>query len=252
MEKIKSATPGTGTQRIVVFDLLGNSCFWCVDFDGTLQRLVKTKSGYHVEGPVGVLDDAAFTRTVESLLPLINLDLDGTKIIIPPLPRYLTLPCCPDPAHCTNMADDRYKETTLSKLEHLRGVLKRILNRAGVKNFWVLDTTSALKGSSTDGESLTEKVESIRQSLGLDGVHLSATGYSRLHKAIKESVEKIRIRDSGTGSRTNGTGYYWRGFLSPSGSAERQLKPTGAASGPVGGAKRHGFDRRRLHPYQKK
>jgi len=223
-----------------------------VDFYGTLQRISKINGGYHVQGPVGIVDDKTFTNIVENVIPLIKLGNDSLKIVVPPLPRYLLTPCCQDPSHCTNMSEDRYREKALSKIEHLRGVLKNALNRAGVQNFWVLNTVDALKGSASEGENITEKIESIRPALGTDGVHLTATGYSRLYKGILAGVENLRSRIRGTGSRAKNAGFYWRGILSPIGSSERTSGMDTRARLVEKDGPRPNNGRRRPHPYNRK
>jgi len=149
------------------------------------------------------------------------------------------------------MKDELYQEKNLAKVEHLQSVLKTVSNKSGLSNFWVLDTVSALKDPNAVPGNATERVDAVHHALAADGVHLTAAGYSHLHKAILGAVDGIRNRNRGTGAQRKETGYYWRGFLSPVGSMERRAD-IGSAGSAQGGRPRTWRDKRRAHPYSRK
>jgi len=93
---------------------------------------VKEGVGYHIKGPVDVVDDHTLTRIKGQLSRIFLHSPETPKIVIPPLPRYLYAGCCPDTQHCSNRGDERYQERLLGKIEHLRSKLKGELNRLGV------------------------------------------------------------------------------------------------------------------------
>jgi len=82
----KMAKLETSLHTIFIMDLLGNSSYRCEEFDGTLNRIQKSTGGYHVNGPVAVVDDGTMRRIISLVAPIYKLVPDSCiKIIIPPL-----------------------------------------------------------------------------------------------------------------------------------------------------------------------
>jgi len=249
----KMAKLDISPNTVFIMDLLGNSSYRCEEFDGTLSRIKKSPEGYHVNGPVAVVDDGTMRRLISLVAPIYKLVPDSCiKIIVPPLPRYLFSGCCNSPDHCTNRTTERYPEKFLSKNDHLRNLVKSETNRLGLKNHWVLDSSAALAGGEGVGP-LAEKMVRIRDSLAPDGVHLTATGTKRIYNGILDAISRIERQKqtgNGSGNAARRNGFYWRGFISPVGSATRG--EGGGGGGPCRSGDRQGRDRRYgNHPYHR-
>jgi len=91
----------------------------------------------------------------------------------------------------------------------------------------------------------------IRDSLAPDGVHLTATGTKRIYNSILDAVSRIeRQKQAGNGASKAGSrnGFYWRGFISPVGSAARG--EGGGGGGPCRSGDLQGRERRYgNHPF---
>jgi len=183
------------------------------------------------------------------------LPVEATKIVIPPMPRYLFSGCCPDTEHCSNRKENDYQEKLLGKIEHIRQLVKGELNRMGLKNFWVLDVVKSLAGAGSGTGTSEEAVAGMRLACAADGVHLTDTGSSRMRDAILAAERNLDRIKAMPGEKTAKIrGFYWRGFTSPVGSSER-YQSQAATVGPDrrqtqrgrgGGPKRAGH-----HPYYK-
>jgi hypothetical protein len=78
-----------GPDSVLIIELFGNSTFRYRQFDDTMALPFKSGHGYHMEGEVGVCDDSTFGRLINAARPVFDACGTGTKIIVPPLPRYL-------------------------------------------------------------------------------------------------------------------------------------------------------------------
>jgi hypothetical protein len=109
----------------------------------------------------------------------------------------------------------------------LRNVLKSELNRLGVPNFRVTEGWTSLLG--VKYSSRQENVNALRHLTAADGVHFTRDGYENLAIAIHNSImskDKLAAVDSRAGNRRRGT-FFWRGFISPNGSARPKFSAAG-------------------------
>jgi len=227
---------------IFVIEPFSNSTIRFEQVDGTQCLPLKIGSHYHLPGAVSVSTEAVFKKTVDSVVPLLRL-VEGPKIIVPPLPRYLSTPCCQCKDHCTNLKDPGYGIGQLDGLTALRDCLKTSLITAGISNVRVLDGIGAMGGvsppQSRPGNGAF--LGNVQGNLSRDGVHLTETGILNMSRAIVATIREFYDKDiasvifPGSGRRT-GT-YYWRGFDSPVGSklrsrtADKGVTKTGHKSG---------------------
>jgi hypothetical protein len=120
----------------IIFDLFGNSfCRWSQE-DGTEALAVKTGSGYHLPGRVSVCSEEVFVKFIENTLPLLFELQRNSKIILPPLPRYLFRGCCPEYGHASNVLEDGYQDGMLEGLMRLRAILKKQIVSVGLDKAW--------------------------------------------------------------------------------------------------------------------
>jgi hypothetical protein len=122
MSNIQKLEPGF----FVVMELFGNSTVRYKQFDGSLSLHFKDSSGYHMGGPITVVEDPVFRRLIAMLSEVLRSAQNSIKIVVPPLPRYIFHKCCGKPGHAENVHQDGHS------LELL--------------NFWVLDGVGGLLG----------------------------------------------------------------------------------------------------------
>jgi hypothetical protein len=211
----------------VVIDMLGNSSSRWKQEDGTLATAVKLGSGYHMPGEVTVCNDETFKKLIGIVAPFFSLSAGLSKIVIPPLPRYVFDTCCSQDTHCTNVRGEKHASEILNKADHLRNVMKGELNRLGVPNFRVTEGWTSIQG--VKYPSREENVSALRHLTTADGVHFTRDGYENLANAIRNTVtskDKIAAVDSRAGNGRRGT-FFWRRFISPNGSTRPKFSSAG-------------------------
>jgi hypothetical protein len=87
----------------VLLDLLGNATFRFEQFDGSTSLPYKDIKGWHYAGKISVCPENNFRSILSALSPIFLSAQSNLKIIIPPMPRYLTGGCCANPGHGTNI-----------------------------------------------------------------------------------------------------------------------------------------------------
>jgi hypothetical protein len=225
----------------VILELFGNSTFRYRQFDGTMALPFKVNGGYHMEGDVGVCDKETFLRLCMALSSVFDACNDSTKIVIPPLPRYLYTSCYRNKRHCTNRQNEDYELSILQSTAQFHPMLKDALLKQGVEKFFVVDGISALLGvmPGCNRGAPVEIVRELSDYCGTDGVHYTETGYANLNRTIVSATKgmadgtltKAAEKSSNSG-KISGTSYFWRGFTSPVGA-----RMTGAGSGTGSGSK---------------
>jgi hypothetical protein len=81
--------PGAG----ILIDLLSNSSYRYEQIDGTLALPSKEGKKYHMAGDITVCSDANFKRILGVLSPILISSQQSVKVILPPMPRYITSGC---------------------------------------------------------------------------------------------------------------------------------------------------------------
>jgi hypothetical protein len=223
--KLKNADPDENTT--VILELFGNSTFRYRQFDGTMALPFKASNGYHMEGDIGVSDDDAFVKLVNTTGELFETTARCVKIIVPPLPRYLYTPCCNNRKHSTNFKEEGYELNMLHATTHFRPLLKETVTKMGAERFFVLDGVGGLLGvpAGENRGAASEILRELKNSCGTDGVHFTEVGYANLTRTIISAFAGIRagtLTKSAVGkqgiSGHHGS-FFWRGFVSPVGHA---------------------------------
>jgi hypothetical protein len=117
MEKL-DLPPGFG----VVMDLLGNATFRFEQFDGSTAQPYRDARGWHYAGKITVCPENNFKQILTALSPIFLSAQSNTKVIIPPMPRYISGGCCAHPSHSTNVRDEGYGIEILDKITALGGL----------------------------------------------------------------------------------------------------------------------------------
>ena len=230
----------------VILDLLSNSVFRFVDFDGSLLLPKKTQTGYHMPGDITLCDNRSIERLIDNVMPIFEMVSDSPKIVIPPQPRYIFESCCADPEHGTNLGNEGYKEMILGNLSRIRNLMKHELLKREVKNFWVLDSFSIVGGAKlSDYEVVVNNLAVITAD---DGVHFSLLGYQNLSDEITKAVGDLLSGKIGNVKTRNVEGkpgrFFWRGFHSRIGSVVHPHQSVPFGRKPTGGGGRY-------HPYRR-
>jgi len=241
-DRLHALPPG---KKIFVAEFFSNSCIRFAQVDGTLCLPMKLGHNYHLPGAVGVLDPGAFKKLADPVIDLLR-GVQDPKIIIPPLPRYINTPCCSAPDHCSNFKGADYASGQLEQLTGLRTSLKDSMLKGGVQNFRLLDGIGAIAGFMPPDPrpGNAECVPHVSRVLSRDGVHLNELGQKNFVRALTKTLADYKKDTAAVVfSGPKGAAHYWRGFLSPVGSAH------------IAGSKQHRFPKKALHhmtPYSKK
>jgi hypothetical protein len=220
---------------VMVLELFGNSTFRYRQFDGTMALPFKSGHGYHMEGEVGVCDDISFNKLLSAVQPVLEACGSGTKIIVPPLPRYLYTGCCNSKSHCTNLRNEDYELNMLQSTMHFRPLIKDNLLAAGHNRFFVLDGIGALLGipAGNNRGTAVEILRELNKYCAADGVHYNELGYANLAKVITSAISGVESgtltkSEAGSGSLSGNkrnTVFFWRGFTSPVGYSGPRTNP---------------------------
>jgi len=208
---------GNITNAVGILDLASNTTFRYVNQDdGSLSLPYKHDGKYHMDGKVTICTPDMTQTLLAKAAPLLDA-IPGLKICIPPLPRYLTTPCCGNNEHCDGMNEPGYVTDLVGKTMAVRKHMRDTLIAKGGQSCWVPDLVRQLVPGITD----TAEIGTVLCELsGDDGVHLTDVGYGKLAAIIVETVHTRTLANSDiAGKNEKGRSFYWRGFSSPVGSA---------------------------------
>ncbi len=133
--------PGTGAGwgqsqlpagSVIVLQVFDNIAYYAVTSEDTIIPCRKDVSGrYHVDG------DLLLSPYIRNCLPIIHQLEDLPKIVLSPLPRYLTQGCCTDQEHASNRVEEGFRWRIISGAERLRKAIRDQLLESGIRNFKV-------------------------------------------------------------------------------------------------------------------
>ena len=116
----------TGGNISTIMDLFSDSSIRFKQYDGTLAMPVIVGHHYHFLGDVRVADNTTFKKTFECALLLIKKMSElGPVHLVPPIPRYLSSPCCNAPGHCSNCTNPNFDLEIVDDLTRIRDFLKK-------------------------------------------------------------------------------------------------------------------------------
>ena len=142
-EDLAGVTEGT----VIVYDLLGNFTYRFVQADGSLALPVVLGGKYHLLGDLDLVGEGTFKGMVNKLLELFASKKDTIQIVLPPIPRYFSGPCCEDISHANNCRDPKVVQSLCAKLGSLRKLLKEAVVKSQIGNIWIPDVLEGLYGS---------------------------------------------------------------------------------------------------------
>lgn len=137
---------GDTSNMVFILDLLSNAAHRYTLFDGTGNLSVKIGNWYHMPGKVMVTTGGPLDTMLGAVSEILKSAENAIKIVIPPLPRYVGIPCCFDPSHCTDFEAESTKVGLMESLHTVRNQIKSSLGKKNLKNVWVLDTVGSVAG----------------------------------------------------------------------------------------------------------
>ena len=179
---VNTAWPG---DTVVVYQIYDSSIYFASSGPGemSLPRREKDDGRFHVEGALKMADRDTFKQIVYGSVPLLRAGGEGVKIVVAPMPRYITGPCCSNRSHVTNFGEKRYGKVMGDRLADIGDWLKEFVFGKRITNFQVFSPT--LLTMSPD-----DTREEMRATWGKDPVHLSKHGYAKEARALVEQLNK--------------------------------------------------------------
>jgi hypothetical protein len=148
-------------------------------------------SRYHVNGKLAMVSREQFRDIYNISVPLLRAGGDNAKLIVSPLPRYTTAPCCRAPGHLTNFGGKEYAKKMGRRLADLKEWLKDFTYGKKIRNFKVVCSLTAI-GLDENYDAISKK--ELKEIVTTDPVHLAAGGYEKLATclAVKASCGLTR------------------------------------------------------------
>ncbi len=134
---------------------------------------------------------------IKNYTAVFNELLNIPKLVLSPLPRYLTMGCCNDPEHAPNRAKSDFRRKVISGADRLRKAIRDQHLANGVRNFKVVNPFWLLAGEKTTDAALQSTVDQL---WGEDPVHVSEEGYIRLWEALEKAARSL-IDSNGSRSK---------------------------------------------------
>jgi len=138
---------------------------------------------FHVEGALKMADRETFKQIVYGSVPLLRAGGEGVKIVVAPMPRYITGPCCSNKQHVTNFGEKKYGKQMGDRLADIGDWVKEFVYGKRITNFQVFCPTSLTMCPA-------ETKEELMAIWGRDPVHLSRHGYAKEARALVELLNK--------------------------------------------------------------
>jgi len=137
----------------------------------------------HCEGPLSVIQHTGMKKLWQQTNPLLGACKEAQAILImTPLPRYITVPCCELSSHCTGFYLESSARALCRGMGELREALIRYVSRMDADNIFVaaphLEIMEAAKLARDN------PARHLADAFGFDGIHLTFDGYKELMDQI--------------------------------------------------------------------
>jgi hypothetical protein len=168
-------------ETFLVYQLFDNSCYKSCNHNNERALPVKLfDNKYHIPGRLVFADKDEFREMFTITLPLLRAGLMHTKILLTPLMRYVTRPCCDNPGHITNRHEPGYGPMLAEAICEAKGWLKGLAFTRRIKNFSVICPNEMLGMED-------------RHFWGSDPVHMEETGYKEMGKRLIEAMTTTEL-----------------------------------------------------------
>jgi hypothetical protein len=97
-------------EAVIVLQLFNNIAYYAVTSEDTIIPCRKDVSGrYQVDGDLLLAPPEMLSPYIRNCLPIMHQLEDFPKIVLSPLPRYLTQGCCTDQEHASNRVEEGFR-----------------------------------------------------------------------------------------------------------------------------------------------
>jgi hypothetical protein len=120
---------------------------------------------------------------MDNCVPIWEVVGDRKKAVLSPLVRYFRCTCCEAREHCVNMGMAGYRRGLLADLADVKDAMLEGCQRAGARNFKVVNPNDLL------GLSGSMEEDEVARIMGDDPVHLSEGGYVFLAEKLTAILE---------------------------------------------------------------
>ena len=160
---------------MVVYQLLDSAVYRGRTRDG-LSRPYRspTDNKYHVDGKLEILEGEELKELIKSVIPLLRAGGHHKKVLVTPMQRYVTAPCCSDPDHIINFGRATYAADMVAGLATVREATRKVASDRRITNYRVASFEKLLGWR--DGTDNT----TLKEYWGRDPIHLSPGGYRKV------------------------------------------------------------------------
>ena len=185
-----STAVGGDEDAIVIFQFLDNSAYYARTEDGCLVPAQRGDDNlYHLVGDLVIAPKEMFLHSLKTSLPLFKAAGNRRKLMLSPLPRYLSASCCMLAGHVQNRDDTGFVEKVTEDLSTLKRQIKDFchINHLGATTCL---NTAVLMTNPDGGRSLRmEERDHLLSLWGPDPVHPRPEGYKLLATNILALLE---------------------------------------------------------------
>ena len=187
--RLKDALVEEGEECTVIYEMFDSNFFLARTEEGGLVPICKRAAGgYHVDGDLVFAPKELQHAVFCDAKPLLEAAGNRRRIIVSPIPRYLLLGCCEDPAHVGNLSNKDYRAGLEAAVFECRKNIKDFCFTQGIRNVRVVGPWPALKA--------------LGDEIWMDQVHLTPQGYSVVANLVMEAVADLGTRLD-TGGRSD-------------------------------------------------
>jgi hypothetical protein len=188
---IKEEVELNGSDLVVIYMLYDNEVYIVEHEDGELTSPIKIGGRFHINGKLAVVDRDRFKEIFNLSVPLLRAGGECPKLLISPLLRYITSPCCKEANHLTNYGGPEYALLLGEAVDNMKTWLKDFTYGKKIRNFKVICSNTSI---GFDEEEEVEKKRKLKEFWSSDPVHLSAPGYTKLASDIVKKGESGLVR----------------------------------------------------------
>jgi hypothetical protein len=175
---------------IVIYQLYDNNTFLACDADGNRSLPVKMgDNNYHLLGRLAFIDREEFKEIFLKTLPLLRGGLNYTKVLLTPLMRYVTSPCCSDIRHLTNRREKGLAKRMGEAIGEIRGWIQDFAFTRRIRNFITVCPNTLLQ-SDSDVEDGADKIRGFWTS---GPVHMNGDGYKCLATNLLDHILEGKV-----------------------------------------------------------
>jgi len=162
----------------VIFQLMDNSVYFASAEDGSLVPARKGGDGvYHVDGDLVVAHKDTLCNLFRLLTPLFELAKGRKRVVVLPLPRYVTGSCCEDPEHIPNRREASYYGNIKEGLAVLNRTFRDYLFVMGMRDTIMVDPLITIRGMA------------MKEIWGEDPIHPKPEVYRKLASDLETILE---------------------------------------------------------------